>query len=420
LIEATPDSGADPQAAARIFLERWFRAIVAKDVAECARLRAPGYAAITGGHNLSREEELALIGSDELTLTSVEVEQVVAVPEGSGHALSFRSTLRGARQDAELAPVYAGRMIVSTGADASWRGESLHMHEEAAVRTDGAPAQRAAGGLGDRLKRALGRAGADRFRRASFQEIAYIPYEAREDFALPRTPRNDPDPADLPIPPRHLWLGYDYPTTGKAHVRRMLEIAREDGFAFAPGDRILDLGCGAGRMIRHLKDLAQSCEIWGCDISAEHIFWCKRNLSPPFNFFVNTKVPHLPHRDGSFRFIYCGSLFTHIDDLTDTWLLELRRLLGPDGRAYITIHDAHSIELIEQQRPQLWERVSTSPLFAQARRSFDMLTVGRDDGSQVFYDRDYFLRSLEAMFEIRSVTPEAYNYQTAVLVKPKG
>jgi ubiquinone/menaquinone biosynthesis C-methylase UbiE len=311
-------------------------------------------------------------------------------------------------------------MVVSPSADGSWQGESLVMREVSATNTNRAPAHRANRTLGNRLKRALARAGADRFRRPSFQEVAYIPYEAREDFALPRSERNDPNPVNLPIPPQHLWLGYNYPTTGKAHVRQMLEIAREDGFAFAPGDRILDLGCGAGRMIRHLKDLAQTCEIWGCDISAEHIFWCKRNMSPPFNFFVNTKVPHLPHRDGSFRFIYCGSLFTHIDDLTDTWLLELRRLLAPDGRAFITIHDAHSIELIEKQRPKLWQRVSRSRLFKAARGSFDMLTVGRDDGSQVFYDRDYFIRMLEPSFEICSITPEAYNYQTAVLVKSKG
>jgi ubiquinone/menaquinone biosynthesis C-methylase UbiE len=299
------------------------------------------------------------------------------------------------------------------------------MREVVGVRTEEVPASAAPAsgegpGLRGRLKRALGRAGLDRLHRPGFQEVAYLPYRPREDFALLPRPVNEAEPADLPIPPEHLWIGYDYPAGGKAHVRRMLEIVEESGAAFAPGDRILDLGCGAGRMIRHLRHLARSCEIWGCDISAEHIFWCQSYLSPPFNFFVNTKVPHLPHRDGSFRLIYCGSLFTHIDDLTTTWLLELRRLLAQDGRAYITIHDAHSIELIEQQRPQLWQRMTGSPVFQEARGAFDMLTVGRDNASQVFYDRDYFVRLLETMFEICSVTPEAYAYQTAILVKPKG
>lgn len=43
-------------------------------------------------------------------------------------------------------------------------------------------------------------------------------------------------------------------------------------------------GCGAGRMIRHLTDLAATREVWGADISAEHTHWCKQNLRSPFNF----------------------------------------------------------------------------------------------------------------------------------------
>jgi ubiquinone/menaquinone biosynthesis C-methylase UbiE len=80
-------------------------------------------------------------------------------------------------------------------------------------------------------------------------------------------------------------------------------------------------------MIRWLAGLAEEMEIWGVDINARHIVWCQENLIPPFNFATVTIEPHLPFKDEYFDLIYCGSVFTHIDDLAYTWLLELKRIM---------------------------------------------------------------------------------------------
>ena len=236
----------------------------------------------------------------------------------------------------------------------------------------------------------------------------YLPYQPRADYAL--TGQSRDDPADFPIPPRDLWLGHNYPTHGKLQVETMLDIVRASGLTFAAGDRILDFGCGAGRMIRHLQSLAGTCEIWGTDISAKHVLWCKRHMQPPFHFATTTKVPHLPFEDRSFRLIYCGSVFTHIDDLADAWLLELRRILTPDGRLYVTIHDERTIELLDStpQRPEWLRSVQARKTYRQSKGSFDMFTVGRGHDSQVFYNREFFLRTVRSMFDVVSVTPEAY------------
>jgi ubiquinone/menaquinone biosynthesis C-methylase UbiE len=219
-----------------------------------------------------------------------------------------------------------------------------------------------------------------------------------------------------------LWLGYNYPAHGRVHVDKMLELVYASGLSFGVGDRILDLGCGAGRMIRHLTDLAETCEVWGTDISAEHIYWCKQHLSPPFNFATTTKIPHLPFEDRSFKLIYCGSVFTHIDDLADAWLLELKRILAPEGRLYLTLHDNHTIELFESGRhdsAEIVRRIKSREVYQRAKGSFGMFTAGRDNDSQVFYDVGYFSRMLRPTFDILSVTPEAYFYQTAFLLKRK-
>jgi ubiquinone/menaquinone biosynthesis C-methylase UbiE len=202
----------------------------------------------------------------------------------------------------------------------------------------------------------------------------------------------------------------------------MLDIATASGLELKQGDRVLDLGCGAGRMIRHLRPIAERCEIWGADISAPHISWCKHHLSPPFHFATTTKVPHLPFEDRSFSLIYCGSLFTHIDDLADAWLLELKRILRPDGRLYVTIHDEETIRLFNTPRyghAEIVKRITASPTFQDAGDGWGMFTIGRDEGSQVFYRRSYFERMAGQAFDTLSITPEAYHYQTAFLLARK-
>jgi ubiquinone/menaquinone biosynthesis C-methylase UbiE len=124
----------------------------------------------------------------------------------------------------------------------------------------------------------------------------------------------------------------------------MKHILSQSGFLIQPSHRILDFGCGAGRMIRWLGDSVEGCEVWGVDIQSEHIMWCQQHLSPPFKFATVTTAPHLPFEDRYFDLIYCGSVFSHIDDLADACLLELKRILQPGGRLYITVHEKHSLQ----------------------------------------------------------------------------
>ena len=53
---------------------------------------------------------------------------------------------------------------------------------------------------------------------------------------------------------------------------------------------------------------------------------------------------------------------------------------------------------------------------AAVRDGFGMFTVDRDEESQIFYDSRFFARMVEPMFDIASITPEAYFYQTAYLL----
>ena len=241
---------------------------------------------------------------------------------------------------------------------------------------------------------------------------------------------------EFPIPPENLYFQTFGATTevnsgkalddpaqylrhGKLHIEKMKEILARSDFSIQEGNRILDFGCGAGRMIRWLDEFSDICEVWGVDISAVQMLWCQRNLCPPFKFFTITTAPHLPFEDRYFDLIYCGSIFTHIDDLADAWLLELRRILRPGGRLYITVADKHywdQVQKIDDWPPAKWfQEVEKKEKISKL--DFAMFTLGRSHRSHVFYDIEYLQRRWGCFLNVLSVTQDAYDIQTALVLE---
>lgn len=262
------------------------------------------------------------------------------------------------------------------------------------------------------------------------QVTIFYPYLSGSESYIIKSSKDDHELCEqgLPIPGQDLWLGYganikEHMHSGKSQVEMMKSIVSEGGADFVSFKRILELGCGAGRLIRWLKPISEKAEIWGTDISSEHIYWANKYLNPPFNFATTTTIPHLPFEDRYFDFIYAGSVFTHIDDLSDSWLLELRRIVNDNGYVYLTIHDKHTLKLLNEvpvwRESMLSSYLNENDLFNSNKESFDMFVGMRGPDSQVFYDIDYFCKTVRSIFEVISVTQEAYGYQTAVLMRRK-
>ncbi|MCA8922931.1 MAG: class I SAM-dependent methyltransferase [Planctomycetes bacterium] len=252
---------------------------------------------------------------------------------------------------------------------------------------------------------------------------AFLPYRpAERSYSLPlRAKRGE----GLPVPPQELWVGYagdeaGFLAGGREHVGRMRALCAEHARPLEEANRILELGCAAGRMLRWLEDLTPSCEVWGADISAEHVFWCKTHLCPPFHVLLCTTDPRLPFEDRSFGCVFAGSVFTHIDDLADAWFQELRRILCPGGTLYVTLHDKHSLALLEGRYADHWlaSYLRSCPEYDALRRGeFGMFTIGRSYKAQVFYDLDWLLEGLAGSFRPLAIEREAYSYQTGVLLE---
>lgn len=118
-------------------------------------------------------------------------------------------------------------------------------------------------------------------------------------------------------------------------TKEMLVRVQPDGW-FENGKRILDFGCGPGKALRHFLPEAERCEFYGCDIHEPSIRWLAENFSPPLEVFVCSEAPPLPQPDEHFDLIWAMSVFTHLTDYWSDWLLELHRLLRPDGRLIAT------------------------------------------------------------------------------------
>jgi SAM-dependent methyltransferase len=228
------------------------------------------------------------------------------------------------------------------------------------------------------------------------------------------------------VPPPELWEGYaddpaDYLEVGRQDMADMLAVLDRHGVA--PGCAVLDLGCAAGRMIRHFPT-AQGAELWGADISAPHIMWCQDNL-PAINFVTISTTPHLPFPDGQFDFVYCGSVFTHIADLADAWLLEIRRVLRPGGHAYLTLHDResyrHLLTLHSHRRGPIVHRITAfERRHRMAEKDWRMFFFGSDPASQVFYDRDYISDKWSRWMDLAGYAPQVHHHQSAIILRKRA
>ncbi len=116
--------------------------------------------------------------------------------------------------------------------------------------------------------------------------------------------------------------------------------------------KILDWGCGPGRLIRHLPEVVgNGCRYFGTDYNTKSIEWCKMNL-PGIEFNVNSLEADLPYSDDFFDVIYGISIFTHLSEqMHVSWMNELNRIIKPGGVMYLTTQgDNFRIKLTEVER----------------------------------------------------------------------
>jgi SAM-dependent methyltransferase len=96
-----------------------------------------------------------------------------------------------------------------------------------------------------------------------------------------------------------------------------------------PDDRVLDLGCGAGRFLSTLRDAV------GVEIAEQAVNRARRNV-PDADIRLLEPDGSLPLGHGEIDLVWCSEVLEHIPDVAHA-LLEIRRVLKPGGRVLITV-----------------------------------------------------------------------------------
>lgn len=153
---------------------------------------------------------------------------------------------------------------------------------------------------------------------------------------------------------------------------------------------IMDFGCSSGRVLRHFEKeyRSKNWTLYGADLQARAIEWMRRNFPPHYQIVTSSLTPHLPLADNSLDVIYGFSVFTHIKYLWDAWLLELKRVLKPNGLLIQTIHAENAWNFYRSHRNEDWVKNSfPRRLLDSNEMDVDYLYFGDVRISQVFWKR---------------------------------
>jgi len=249
----------------------------------------------------------------------------------------------------------------------------------------------------------------------------YLKTLAKPWLDYPKT-RHDPL---IPPPWLHNIGGGNFREVGMEFLGHFIELC-----GLKPTERVLDVGCGTGRMATALADYLTSGTFDGLEIVKPSVDWCNRAYSahPNFHFHhadvrnerynrtgsVDASEYRFPFPDGSFDFVFLTSVFTHmLPDAVRNYSNEIQRVLAPGGRALITAYLLNATA-----RRQIKSRAAYFP-FDQKGDGFYFTSENPEDA--VAYEEADFL----AMTGPATVFPGSWvgldgtSWQDIVITHPK-
>jgi ubiquinone/menaquinone biosynthesis C-methylase UbiE len=174
--------------------------------------------------------------------------------------------------------------------------------------------------------------------------------------------------------------------------------------------RVLEWGCGPGRILSHLAHLddERRYRLTGTDYVKSSVAWA-RKAYPEIRFEVNQLAPPLLLADASQDFVYAISVFTHLSERAHSdWLAEILRVLCPGGIFLLTTHGEAYAHLLTTAHEK--ERFAAGELVTFA---------GPRDGSQMYcaLHSAAFMQRFLAQTDILSHEPRRFGDQDVWIVR---
>jgi SAM-dependent methyltransferase len=203
---------------------------------------------------------------------------------------------------------------------------------------------------------------------------------------------------DSMLPPRSMIFvgGGDFVAIGQEFKNYFIDLA-----GMQPYHRVLEVGCGIGRMAIPLTGyLSSEGAYFGFDAVTKGINWCSKHISSKYGNFhflhcdiynklynKNGKIPakdyQFPYDNGSFDFIFLTSVFTHMLPAdVEHYMGEISRVLKIGGKCLITFYilNAESQNLIHAGRSNLDFRYKLN----------DCLTIDENEPeTAIAYEQEY-------------------------------
>lgn len=156
------------------------------------------------------------------------------------------------------------------------------------------------------------------------------------------------DGTDAPPPAINFAGGGDFKAIGEEQTRILVERA-----GLCASDRVLDVGCGIGRVALRVAQRFPDLSYDGFDVVAYGIIWTQKKLARNQGFdFVHADIYNsfynprgrihpesyrFPYPDGRHDLVFATSVFTHLLESTArTYFHEAARVMAAGGRLYFS------------------------------------------------------------------------------------
>lgn len=169
------------------------------------------------------------------------------------------------------------------------------------------------------------------------------------------------------------------------------------GVATLSKPKVLDFGCGWGRMLRVLRSAPalDHVECFGCDPN-EKILEIDRRTIPGVSLVRSDPLPPSMFRSASFDLVYAFSVFSHLNRFPHlSWAQEFARIVKPSGFVVFTTRQRSFLEEVKRLASGAREaQTKHEHVLAKSPWPADALEL-YDAGELVFgpmssYDRDIY------------------------------
>ncbi len=107
------------------------------------------------------------------------------------------------------------------------------------------------------------------------------------------------------------------------------------------GESVIDIGCGTGRVLWALQDIAGMCV--GVDFSEHHVDAARKLLKDTGIFLADAKKMNF--KDNFFDCVLCVyNTFGNLGEDKVSVLREMRRIVKPDGRIILSVYSENALD----------------------------------------------------------------------------